>query len=166
MMNRATLLRCLSLLAGLSPLTATADTLDDLRLKSEIKEKLIYAYAHAWDRQDCTAWSRLFTADGLLDLSGDGNLTSTAKRATGRQEILQFCESRMKTALADVKSRHFMTNTVFTAVTSSRAAAQTYAFVTWQKPTDPAPVVKVSITYRDVIVKENGQWLLKERYVQ
>lgn len=165
-MKRATLLCCFSLLPWLCPLAAMAGGVDDLRLKSEIKEKLIYAYAHAWDRKDCATWSRLFTADGLLDLSGDGNLSSTAKRATGRQEILQFCETRMKTALADVKPRHFMTNTVFTELTPSRAAAETYAFVTWQRPTDPAPVVKVSITYRDVIVKENGRWLLKERYVQ
>ena len=165
-MKRATLLCCLGLSTSLTPLAAMADSLDDLRLKSEIKEKLIYAYADAWDRKDCTAWSRLFTADGLLDLSGDGNLASTVKRATGRQEIQQFCETRMKTALVDVKPRHFMTNTIFRELTHSRAAAETYAFVTWQKPTDPAPVVKGSITYRDVIVKENGRWLLKERYVQ
>ena len=72
----------------------------------------------------------------------------------------------MKTALADVKSHHYMTNIVFNQITPASAKTHTYAMVTWQKSSDPTPLLQIALTYRDVIVKQNGKWLLKERYIE
>ncbi len=143
-----------------------ADRNAEIENRINIQEKLLYAYAYAWDNKDCVGWSNLFTADAFIDLTGDANLASTAKRANGREAIKQFCEVRMKTALADVKSHHFMTNTIFNQITPTSAKTHTYAIVTWQKSSDPTPLLQITLTYRDVIVKQNGKWLLKERYIE
>lgn len=137
-----------------------------LKERSEIQEKLIYEYAIAWDQKDCDRWANLFTTDAILDLSGDGNLASTMKRAQGRNEIKEFCTRRMNTALTNVKSHHFMTNTVFTEISPSKAVSSTYALVTWKTPSAEKPSIQTSIVYHDKIVKENGRWLLKERLVK
>ncbi|MEI6183695.1 MAG: nuclear transport factor 2 family protein [Polynucleobacter sp.] len=143
-----------------------ADRNAEIEDRINIQEKLLYAYAYAWDNKDCVSWSNLFTADAFIDLTGDVNLASTAKRANGREAIKQFCEVRMKTALADVKSHHYMTNIVFNQITPTSAKTHTYAIVTWQKSSDPIPLLQIALTYRDVIVKQNGKWLLKERHIE
>jgi hypothetical protein len=45
----------------------------DLRDRVAIQEKLLYAYAYAWDSKDCVGWANLFTADAVV---------STAIKAT------------------------------------------------------------------------------------
>ncbi|WP_395688371.1 nuclear transport factor 2 family protein [Aestuariivirga sp.] len=149
-----------------STASAQSDGTGDLARRAEILQDVIYAYAYEWDGKDCAAWAQLFTADGVFDLSGSASLAATARRAEGTEQIRAFCEKRMSTVLADVSSHHFMTNTVFGKLTPDSAEARTYAFVTWRKNTDPVPVVQNSIIYRDVIVRQNGKWLLKERYVE
>jgi len=147
-----------------SPVMAARNT--EIEDRIDIQEKLLYAYAYAWDNKDCATWSNLFAVDAFIDLTGDANLASTAKRANGREAIKQFCEVRMKTALANVKSHHYMTNIVFNQITPTNAQTHTYAIVTWQKPSEPSPLLQIALTYRDVIVKQNGKWLLKERYIE
>jgi hypothetical protein len=143
-----------------------AEENSDVRDRLGIQEKLLYAYAYAWDGKDCETWANLFTLDGFIDLTGDPNLSATAKRANGRTEIKQFCELRMKSALANVKTHHYMTNTVFNQITPTSAQTRTYALVSWQKTSDPTPVLQIALTYRDVIVKQDGKWLLKARYIE
>src|SRR5690242_16147938 len=65
---------------------AEGDTIKD---RIDIQEKLLYAYAYAYDSKDCVGWSTLFTADAVLDLGGTMN-------AKGRDAIRQVCIARQK----------------------------------------------------------------------
>ncbi len=149
-----------------SPVNGFAGEKSLVEVRAEIQDNLIYNYADAWDRKDCGRWAALFTSDGKIDFSGDANLSATAKSAVGTDEIRAFCEKRMSSVLSGVETRHFMTNNVIYDVTDDSAKSQTYALVTWQKPSDTAPVIQVSLTYRDLIVRQNGRWLLKERHIE
>lgn len=146
--------------------SAFSSDMDYLKERVAIQEKLIYEYANAWDQKDCDRWSSLFTSDAILDLSGDGNLASTMSRATGRIEIKEFCMRRMSTVLENVKTHHFMTNTIFNQINSSRATSSTYALITWKPLLADKPTIQTSIIYHDQIVKEKDRWLLKVRLIK
>jgi uncharacterized protein (TIGR02246 family) len=127
----------------------------DVRDRIAIQEKLLYAYAYAYDSKDCVSWANLFTADGVLNILGT--------KTSGREAILQACIERQKNVVGNVKTHHNMTNIVFDQLTSRQAKTRTYCILTWQKPGDMTPNVQGTFVYRDVIVKENGRWLFKER---
>jgi uncharacterized protein (TIGR02246 family) len=127
----------------------------DMRDRIAIQEKLLYAYAYAYDSKDCVSWANLFTADGVLNILGT--------KTSGREAILQACIERQKNVVGNVKTHHNMTNIVFDQLTSRQAKTRTYCILTWQKPGDMTPNVQGTFVYRDVIVKENGRWLFKER---
>lgn len=38
----------------------------DIRDRVAIQEKLLYAYAYAYDSKDCVNWANLFTTDALV----------------------------------------------------------------------------------------------------
>jgi uncharacterized protein (TIGR02246 family) len=127
----------------------------DVRDRIAIQEKLLYAYAYAYDSKDCVSWANLFTADGVLNILGT--------KTSGREAILQACIERQKNVVGNVKTHHNMTNIVFDQLTSRQAKTRTYCILTWQKPGDMTPNVQGTFVYRDVIVEENGRWLFKER---
>jgi hypothetical protein len=121
----------------------------------EIQEKVLYAYAYAYDSKDCVSFSNLFTTDAVLDVS---------EKRVGKEAILQGCIARQKNVVGNIKTRHNMMNIVFDQLTPSRAETRTYLILTWQKPGDQVPTVRAAATYRDVIVKsDDGRWLFKER---
>src|SRR5262245_30872325 len=64
----------------------------DLRDRVAIQEKLLYAYAYAWDSKDCVGWANLFTADAVFAADG----VAGPIKQTGRDAILQFCIARQK----------------------------------------------------------------------
>jgi hypothetical protein len=131
---------------------APADSVND---RVEIQEKLLYAYAYAWDSKDCVSWSNLFTTDAVFEVRG---------KAVGREGILQYCIARQNSVVEYIKTRHNMMNVVFDQLTARRAETRTYVLLTWQKPSDQFPTVQFAATYRDVIVKsDDGRWLFKER---
>ena len=127
----------------------------EIKDRIAIQEKLLYAYAYAYDSKDCVSWANLFTADGVLNILGT--------KTSGREAILQACIERQKNVVGNVKTHHNMTNVVFDQLTSRQAKTRTYCILTWQKPGDMTPNVQGTFVYQDVIVKENGRWLFKER---
>jgi ketosteroid isomerase-like protein len=129
----------------------------DMKDRIAIQEKLLYAYAYAYDSKDCVRWANLFTTDAILDLGAD-------MKATGRDAILQVCVARQKNVVGNIKTRHNMTNIVFDQLTANQAKTRTYLVLTWQKPGE-TPTIQSAFTYRDVIVKQDdGRWLFKERH--
>src|SRR5262249_20296878 len=48
----------------------TAKDGSDLRDRVTIQEKLLYAYAYAYDSKDCLSWANLFTADAVFTADG------------------------------------------------------------------------------------------------
>jgi SnoaL-like protein len=150
-----------SVLVAALPHTAFAQIAEDggdMKDRVAIQEKLLYAYAYAYDSKDCVSWANLFTADAILDLG--------TNKATGRDAILRFCVARQKDVVGTIKTRHNMTNIVFDQLTSHHAQTRTYVVLTWQKPGDRTPSTQFAGTYRDVIVKQDdGRWLFKERHL-
>jgi ketosteroid isomerase-like protein len=122
-----------------------------------IQEKLLYAYAYAYDSKDCVTWANLFATDAVLNL-GPG------MKASGRDAILRGCIERQKNVVGNIKTHHNMTNIVFDQLTERQAKTRTYCVLTWLKPGDMTPNVQSTFVYRDVIVKQSdGRWLFKER---
>ena len=135
---------------------AQAPETDSAKDRIEIQEKLLYAYAYTYDAKDCVSWSNLFTTDAVLEVGAD--------KASGRDAIQQACIARQKNVVGNIKTRHNMMNIVFDQLTPSRAETRTYLLVTWQKPSDQTITVRLTGTYKDVIVRSNdGRWLFKER---
>lgn len=150
------LLLALFLAVALQNSIFARDNGSDARDRVAIEEKLLYAYAYAYDSKDCVSWANLFTADAVLNLGG-------TMKATGRDALLQGCLKR-QTSVGDIKTRHYMTNIVFDQLTAQQAKTRTYVVITWQKPGDMTPNVQLALVYRDVIVKQaDGRWLFKER---
>ena len=128
-----------------------------MRDRIAIQEKLLYAYAYAWDSKDCVSWANLFTTDAVLNLGG-------GEKENGRDAILQWCIDRQKNVVGSIKTRHNMTNVVFDQLTANQAKTRTYVVITWQKPGDMTPSTRFAFTYQDVMVKQSdGRWLFKER---
>src|SRR5579864_9443842 len=88
----------------------------------EIQEKLLYAYAYAFDSKDCLGLSKLFTANAVLEI---GNV-----KRNGRDAIQQGCIERQKNVVGNIKTHHNMTNIVFDKLTPSRAETRTYVVIT------------------------------------
>jgi SnoaL-like domain len=138
----------------------TAEDRGDMKDRIAIQEKLLYAYAYAYDSKDCVSWANLFTMDAILD-------TGNNKPTTGRDGILELCIARQKSVVGAIKTRHNMTNIVFDQLTSTHAETRTYVVLTWQKPDDLTPSMQRALTYRDVIAKQDdGKWLFKERHFE
>src|SRR6516225_2201605 len=111
----------------------------------EIQEKLLYAYAYTYDAKDCVSFANLFTTDAVLDF---------AIKSSGRDAIRQWCIARQNdVVLGNIKTRHNMMNIVFDQLTPGRAETRTYLLVTWQKPSDQTITVRLTGTYKDVIVR-------------
>ena len=135
---------------------AQAPETDSAKDRIEIQEKLLYAYAYAYDSKDCESFANLFAIDAVFE-------SATAK-ASGRDAIRQACIALQKSVVGNIKTRHNMMNIVFHQLTSLRAETRTYYIVTWQKPADQTIFVRATGTYKDVIVRSNdGRWLFKER---
>jgi hypothetical protein len=149
-------LQALLLVVMLQNRTFARDDVSHASDRTAIEEKLLYAYAYAYDSKDCASWAKLFTADAVLNLGG-------AMKATGREALLQGCLKR-QASVGDIKTRHYMTNIVFDQLTAQQAKTRTYVVITWQKPGDMTPNLQLGLVYRDVIVKQaDGRWLFKER---
>jgi len=134
---------------------AQAPETDSVNDRIEIQEKLLYAYAYAYDSKDCESFANLFAIDAVLEVSA---------KASGRDAIRQGCIARQKNVVGNIKTRHNMMNIVFDHLTSRRAETRTYVIITWQKPDDQTITVHATGTYKDVIVRSNdGRWLFKER---
>jgi uncharacterized protein (TIGR02246 family) len=128
----------------------------DMKDRIAIQEKLLYAYAYAYDSKDCASFAKLFTTDAVFNLA-------EPMKATGRDAILQSCRARQKSVVGNIKTHHYMTNIIFDQLTANQAKTRTYCVITWQKPGDLTPSTQYAFTYRDVIVKKDGSWLFKER---
>jgi SnoaL-like domain len=66
----------------------------DVKDRIAIQEKLLYAYAYAYDSKDCAGWANLFTTDATLNLG-------ERMKETGRDAILQACIARQKNVVGN-----------------------------------------------------------------
>jgi uncharacterized protein (TIGR02246 family) len=137
-----------------------AEDRGDMKDRIAIQEKLLYAYAYAYDSKDCVSFANLFTTDAMI-------IDILNNQITGRERILQACMARQNNVVGTLKTHHNIINIVFDQLTSTHAKTRAYVVVTWQKPDDLTPTIRAAFTYRDVIVKQDdGRWLFKERHFE
>jgi SnoaL-like domain len=160
-----TVFRTLALIAALIPVAVLQHSTfaqlheegGNIKDRIAIQEKLLYAYAYAYDSKDCAGWAKLFTTDATLNLG-------ERMKETGRDAIRQACIARQKDVVGNIQTHHYMTNIVFDELTANEAKTRTYVLLTWQKPGDKTPSINAAGIYQDVIVRQSdGKWLFKER---
>src|SRR5262249_60941152 len=100
---------------------------DSVKDRIEIQEKLLYAYAYAYDSKDCESYANLFAIDAVLEVSN---------KASGRDAIRQGCLSRQKNVVGKIKTSHNMMNIVFGQLTARRAKTKTKYILMWETPDD------------------------------
>jgi len=125
----------------------------DFESRIAIQETILYAYAYAYDSKDCSRWSNLFTASGTFETPDEG--------VKGREAILEWCSTRQKGPLANVRSRHNVTNVVFDELSPTFARVRAYVLITWQRTGESTPGARSMWTYHYEISKQDGQWALR-----
>lgn len=126
-------------------------------MPSEIEEKeairdLISRYCFATDRDaDPDAWTNLFTEDGIWDGEAFG-------RFQGREQLRAFMVNA--TAGGQAGYRHYTAN-ILLDLEGDTAKGKCYFLLMQASEDGPKPFFVGY--YEDKFVKQDGQWLFKER---
>ena len=110
-------------------------------------------YAFAIDYNEPEAWADCFTSDGSFESNIQG-------RFTGRDDLVYFCETVSAYCESQgMKPRHWNNQWVID-VDGDRATSKCYAVII-----DAGKNSSISSIghYQDVLIKDKGQWLFKER---
>jgi uncharacterized protein (TIGR02246 family) len=128
--------------------------------RAEIEE-LVTRYVTALDTLDADAYEGVFTEDGEYDVTG----TVYKGRAAIRKIVTDLQASRARSQATGVSSPqlyHVMANSSIEIVDEADARHQSYA-QTVRLADNGQFVVGFMGRYEDVLVKIDGQWLIKSR---
>ena len=128
--------------------------------RAEIEE-LITRYVTALDTLDADAYEGVFTQDGEYDVTGN----VYKGRAAIRKIVTDLQASRARNDAAGTQSPrlyHVMANSSIEIVDATNARHQSYA-QTVRLADNGQFVVGFMGRYEDVLVKVDGQWLIKSR---
>jgi uncharacterized protein (TIGR02246 family) len=140
-----------------------AESMTDARAQDLVAiQQLVVKYAHVYDALDVEGYVSVFAEDAQFTFPGN--------TLNGRADIRKFitaAKERRASAPATgpaTKSYHSISNTMIEFVSDSEAHHRSY----WQVLTSTAgggvTVASVGV-YEDVIVKQNGQWLIQKRTI-
>jgi hypothetical protein len=117
-------------------------------------ERLLMEYGVTLDKRDFTAYSQLFTADGVWSGS-----VGTIK---GPAAIKAAMEEAFNTAAAPNGdgSFHLLTNPIIDVQADHATAISKWTFV---HLVDKKPVIALAGRYDDSLVRENGHWRFQRR---
>lgn len=125
-------------------------------------QQLVVKYAHVYDTLDVEGYVSVFAEDAKFSFTGN--------TLNGRGEIRAFIEgakARREGAAATTpatKSYHSISNTLIELETPTRAHHRSY----WQVLSGPVGgpfTVSNMGYYDDVVVKQNGEWLIQSRNI-
>jgi uncharacterized protein (TIGR02246 family) len=147
-----------TIVVGTSPhISIAAESMTDARAKDYAAiQTLIVKYAHVYDSRDVEGYVSVFTEDAQFTFTGNA--------LNGRGEIRDFITTVANSPVPDIKSYHSISNTLIEFVSDTEAHHVSY----WQivsGPVDGAFIVNNMGVYEDVIVKQNGQWLIQKRHI-
>lgn len=127
-------------------------------------ERLVHAYAYAWDGRDPGATADLFTDTGAMSFYLNGSTTPT-HHAQGRYRLLDDLVARSGMLNRwRIETRHLMLNTVCSATSDGAVEAMTTAMIFWQRlPEHPAPTPVQTGYYRSRCVEAGGAWRFQRR---
>jgi ketosteroid isomerase-like protein len=160
------------LAAVVAPAVSLAGNFGNIADRIEI-EQLCARYALALDSGDADAVGVLFTADAVFDVAGTP--------FKGREKIQDFARGLRATFKLDSRPpaddlgrrftpmRHVISNLVLD-VNGNTATADSYWTELLSSGREASgagkpPIVLNAGRYRDLFVKQNGRWLIKERRV-
>ncbi len=158
------ILTSLVLVVAAAPWVASAEkVLSEARARDRAAiENLIVTYAHVYDALDADGYAAIFTEDA--DFTFGGN--TLHGRAAIRGVITGALERRAKAPANEpvAKTYHIISNTRVEFVSDTEARHRSY----WQvvsRAEGGQPVVANVGYYEDVVVKRNGEWLIRSRVI-
>ncbi|MDG2306939.1 MAG: nuclear transport factor 2 family protein [Candidatus Binatia bacterium] len=151
-------LLALVLAAGFAVLPASRVDAADLAPEDRVALlNLISAYSHEWDGGDQKGWVDLFQDDAVIQASFRGQLAWKYGSNKERANFIKgFYDNSVKIGM--LQSRHFQTNTMFTAQDDGTVHSDTMFAVTFQFKGEPAPRFSNTGIYRDHFVKTKAGW--------
>lgn len=123
--------------------------------------ELISRFAHYFDEGQLNDWANLFTEDGAIEFRRL-NKVEVAVRIQGREQIKASGETRGRD-LGSKKLRHQQLNPLIIELGENYAVARTYITVLSIDTPKTLPRLIFSGVYQDELVKQDGQWLFKQR---
>ena len=143
------------------PGTVGAEPMTEARAADTVAiQQLIVKYAHVYDSLDVEGYVSVFTEDAKF--------TFTGNELNGRDEIREFItgakQRRESAPPTDSKSYHSISNTRIQFDSDDVARHRSY----WQVlscATGTPCVVSSMGYYDDVVVKQNGEWLIQSRNI-
>jgi uncharacterized protein (TIGR02246 family) len=147
-----------TIVVGISPQTGfAAETMSDTRAKDYAEiQTLVVKYAHVYDSRDVEGYVSVFAEDAQFTFGGN--------TLNGRADIREFITEVANSPVPEIKSYHSISNTLIEFASDTEAHHVSY----WQivsGPVDGAFTVNNMGIYEDVIVKQNGQWLIQKRNI-
>jgi len=147
-------------IASISPSKGySAEGMMDSRASDYVAiQTLIVKYAHVYDTRDIEGYVSIFTEDAVF--------TFTGNTLNGREEIRNFITrvANAPAAVPEIKGYHSISNTLIEFVSDTEARHRSYWQVVSGPPGGPFSVNNMGY-YDDVIVKQNGQWLIQKRNI-
>jgi len=141
----------------LAPISQAAEPMTAQRASDYVAiQSLIVKYAHVYDSRDVEGYVSVFTEDAKFTFG-----TTTLN---GRADIRNFITGVANSPLPTNKSHHVITNTLIEFVSDSEAHHRSYWEIISGPPGGPFTVGNIGV-YDDVIVKVDGQWLIKQRNI-
>jgi 3-phenylpropionate/cinnamic acid dioxygenase small subunit len=117
---------------------------------------LIYRYNAVLDATDYDGWAQCFSADGIFRGAHADWLVHRDKEA-----FVTAAVNRRRSS--GPNSRHFVTN-IIVEVDGDTARSRCHLFVTTVAD-GGTPMMSLTGEYEDLLVRENEQWLFRERRV-
>ena len=109
-------------------------------------------YAFAIDHNKPEEWADCFTSDGSFESNLQG-------RFTGREDLVYFCETVMAFCESEGQRPRHWNNQWVIEVEGNKAVSKCYALII-----DASNFSTISVgQYNDKLIRENGEWLFKER---
>jgi uncharacterized protein (TIGR02246 family) len=143
--------------AGFFPLTGfAAEPMTDRAKDYTAIQTLIVKYAHVYDSRDVEGYVGIFTEDAQFTFTGNA--------LNGRAEIREFITGVANSPAPTIKSHHVITNTLIEFVSDTEAHHRSYWEIVSGPAGGPFTVGNIGV-YDDVIVKQNGQWLISKRNI-
>jgi len=146
-----------TIVVGFSPLAAfAAEPMTERVQDYAAIQTLIVKYAHVYDSRDVEGYVGIFTEDAQFTFTGNA--------LNGRDEIREFITGVANSPPPTIKSHHVITNTLIEFVSDSEAHHRSYWEIVSGPAGGPFTVGNIGV-YDDVVVKQNGQWLISKRHI-
>lgn len=134
-----------------------AEPMTDARVKDYAAiQTLIVKYAHVYDARDVEGYVSVFADDAVFSFTGN--------TLNGRKEIREFITRVANSPEPALKSYHLISNTLIEFVSDTQAHHRSYWQIVTGASGGPFNVTNMGY-YDDVVVKQNGQWLIKTRNI-